>query len=71
MNTKQYVLDLPPSPEKTEAALCLYEQGELTHGQSARAMGLSRAAFLDELGRCGLSPFQYDAAEVLAEAGLR
>lgn len=68
---KQYVLDLPPSPEKSEAVLALYEQGELTHGQSARAMGLSRAEFLDELGRRGLSPFQYDADEVLAEAGLR
>lgn len=68
---KQYVLALPPSPEKSEAILALYEQGELTHGQSARAMGLSRAAFLDELGWRGLSPFQYNADEVLAEAGLR
>lgn len=68
---EQSVLDLPLSPEKPEAILALYEQGELTHGQSARAMGLSRADFLDELGQRGLSPFQYDADEVLAEAGLR
>ncbi len=38
--------------------------------EPASLLGLTRAAFLRELGARGLSPFQYNAAPVLAEAGL-
>lgn len=47
-----------------------YERRELTHGEAAAQLGLTRAEFLSEMGQYGLSPFQYDAAEVLSEAGL-
>jgi hypothetical protein len=30
--------------------------------------GLSRAAFIDALGRYDVTPFQYDADEILADA---
>lgn len=47
-----------------------YEGRELTHGEAASLLGVPRADFLAELGRRGLSVFQYDAAQVLSEAGL-
>jgi len=46
------------------------QRQELTQGEAASLLGLTRAAFLRELGARGLSPFQYNAAPVLAEAGL-
>ena len=56
--------------EAPDTVLARYARRELTHGEAARLLGLSRAALLEELARRNLSPFQYDAAEVLAEAGL-
>ncbi|MDQ2800334.1 MAG: UPF0175 family protein [Armatimonadota bacterium] len=56
--------------ESEEDVFARYERRELTHGEAASLLGLTRADFLRELGRRGLSPFQYDATEVLAEAGL-
>ena len=52
------------------AAVKWYELRRVSQGRAAEIAGLSRAEFLDALGRYGVSPFQYDAAEALGDAGL-
>ncbi len=56
--------------EREDEVFARYERRELTHGEAAALLGLTRADFLGELGRRGLSPFQYEADAVLSEAGL-
>jgi predicted HTH domain antitoxin len=51
------------------AAVKWYELKLLSQERASRIAGLSRAAFLDALGRFGVSPFQYSAEEILEEAG--
>jgi predicted HTH domain antitoxin len=50
------------------AAVKWYEMRLLSQERAASVAGLSRAEFLDALGRFGVSPFQYGADEILAEA---
>jgi hypothetical protein len=47
------------------AAAKWYEMGLLTQGRTADAAGLSRAAFIAELARFEVSPFQESADEAL------
>lgn len=49
------------------AAVKWYETGRLSQSHAAEVAGLSRSDFLDALGRYGVSPFQYDAGEILTE----
>jgi predicted HTH domain antitoxin len=46
------------------AAVKWYELRMLSQERAAELAGVSRAEFLDALGRFGVSPFQYDAAEL-------
>jgi predicted HTH domain antitoxin len=57
---------LPPRP--VEEAIALYEARAVTQGQAAALAGVSRAEFIDALGRAGVSPFQYSAEEAIEEA---
>jgi predicted HTH domain antitoxin len=50
------------------AAVKWYELGLLSQGRAARVAALSRAEFIDALGRFGVTPFQYGAEEILEEA---
>jgi len=50
------------------AAVKWFEMGRLSQGRAAEIAGLPRAAFIDALARFAVSPFQYGAEEVLAEA---
>ena len=50
------------------AAVKWFEIGRLSQGRAAEIAGLPRASFVEALGRFGVSPFQYGAEEVLAEA---
>lgn len=75
MNTAGTVkldLVLPDSIPNEEArlmlALKLYEKGRLTLGQAARAAGCSKRAFIDVLGREGVSILDSDPAELATEA---
>ncbi|MBW8879113.1 MAG: UPF0175 family protein [Acidobacteria bacterium] len=52
------------------AAVKWYELRLVSQGRAAEIAGLPRSEFLDALGRFGVSPFQYGADELLAEAGL-
>ena len=51
------------------AAVKWYELKLLSQERAAQVAGVSRAEFLDVLGRFGVSPFQYEADELLEEAG--
>jgi predicted HTH domain antitoxin len=51
------------------AAVKWYELKLLSQERAARVAGLSRAEFLDALGRFKVSPFQYGYDEILEEAG--
>jgi predicted HTH domain antitoxin len=50
------------------AAVKWYEMRQVSQGRAAEIAGLSRAEFIDSLGRFGVSPFQYDADELIHEA---
>jgi predicted HTH domain antitoxin len=47
------------------AAVKWYEMGALSQGRAAELAGLSRAGFIAELSRFGVSPFQETAEEIL------
>ena len=50
------------------AAVKWYELKIMSQERAARVTGLSRAEFLDALGRFSVSPFQYGPDEILEEA---
>ncbi len=50
------------------AAVKWYERGTVSQGRAAEIAGLSRAEFIDALGRFGVSPFQTSVEELVAEA---
>ena len=50
------------------AAVKWYELRHISQGRAAEIAGLSRAEFLAELRRFGVSPFQASADEILEEA---
>ena len=81
MNTVQVSLELPrgvlsalrqdPSGFVAEmrlaAAVKWYETRRVSQAKAAEIAGLSRAEFLTALARFGVSPFQYDADEIVEE----
>jgi predicted HTH domain antitoxin len=50
------------------AAVKWYELRRVSQGRAAEIAGLSRAEFIDALGRYGVSPFQQTADEVVRDA---
>ena len=50
------------------AAAKWYELRRLSQGRAAEIAGLSRAEFIDALGRYGVSPFQQTTAEIITDA---
>ncbi len=50
------------------AAVKWYEMRILSQAKAAEVAGLSRGEFLTALARFGVSPFQYNADEIVAEA---
>ena len=67
------VLDADDEPLATElllAAVCQwYAEGRISQGLAAEITNLSREAFIDELGRRGVSVLQETADEVLRPLG--
>jgi len=51
------------------AAVKWYEMRRLSQERAAKIAGLSRAEFIEALGKFGVSPFQSSADEILEEAG--
>jgi predicted HTH domain antitoxin len=52
---------------RVAAAVKWYELGRLSQSKAAQVAGISRVEFLAALHRYGVTPFQYDADEILAE----
>ena len=50
------------------AAVKWYERGMVSQGRAAEIAGISRAEFIEALGRFGVSPFQGNAQELITEA---
>jgi len=50
------------------AAVKWYELRRVSQGRAAEIAGVSRSEFIDALGRYGVTPFQYGADEIIAEA---
>ena len=50
------------------AAVKWYESREISQGRAAEIAGVSRAEFIEALGRFGVTPFQVSADELVAEA---
>jgi len=81
MKTVQVSLDLPQSvfsalrqdPDsfmdemRLAAAVKWYEMHQISQAKAAEIAGLSRSEFLTALARFGISPFQYEADEIVAE----
>jgi predicted HTH domain antitoxin len=53
---------------RVAAAVKWYEARRVSQGRAAEIAGLSRAEFIDALGRYGVSPFQQTADEILEDA---
>ena len=51
------------------AAAKWYELGRVSQSKAAEIAGVSRAEFLTALASYGVSPWQYDADEVVQEVG--
>ena len=54
---------------RVAAAVKWYELRRVSQGRAAEIAGLSRAEFLAALGRYEVTPFQYEAADIVDEAG--
>lgn len=50
------------------AAVKWYELRLVSQGRAAEIAGISRSAFIDALGRHGVTPFQVDEAELEEES---
>ena len=50
------------------AAVKWYEMRRLSQGKAAEVAGLSRSEFITALGQFGVTPFQYDADEIIEDA---
>jgi predicted HTH domain antitoxin len=51
------------------AAVKWYEMRLVSQAKAAEIAGVSRAEFLAALARFGVSPFQYEAEEIVQEVG--
>ncbi len=51
------------------AAVKWYEMRLISQSKAAEVAGVSRAEFLSALQRFGVSPFQYEADEIIEEVG--
>ena len=56
---------------RAAAAVKWYENGVISQGKAAEIAGLSRAEFVNALNQFKVSPFQYNADEIVAEVTRR
>ena len=56
---------------RVAAAVKWYENGIVSQSKAAEIAGLSRAEFINALNQLKVSPFQYNADEIVAEVKRR
>lgn len=56
---------------RVAAAVKWYETGALSQSKAAEIAGLSRSEFINALNQFKVSPFQYDADEIVSEVARR
>jgi predicted HTH domain antitoxin len=67
---RKITLDIPDSVELDDkevamlVAASFYEHGKLSLGQAAELVGLTKRAFMEELGKYGVSIFNYPASDL-------
>ncbi len=67
---RKITLELPDSVELNDQEVALlvaasfYEHGKLSLGQAAELVGLSKRAFMEVLGKYGVSIFNYPASDL-------
>lgn len=68
---KKLELSLPEHVNEGEVkfavAAVLFDRGELTSGQAAEMAGVTKRYFLENVGKYGISIFQYTADELKEE----
>ncbi|MEJ7848554.1 MAG: UPF0175 family protein [Pyrinomonadaceae bacterium] len=57
-------VNISSSELKMIIAAKLFEMGELSSGQAAKMVGITRREFLESVGQYGVSIFQYDGVEL-------
>lgn len=60
-------VNVSESQLKMIVAAKLFEMGEMSSGQAAKMVGITRREFLESVGEYGVSIFQYDADELKAD----
>jgi predicted HTH domain antitoxin len=60
--------DAEQQEKRIRAAVALYDARMISQGMGAELAGLSRAEFIEALGRAGVPVVQYSAEEAFAEA---
>jgi predicted HTH domain antitoxin len=72
LNLNSLTLSIPedlPADKRLRLAVALFDAQLLTNGQASEMAEMTRAEFLDALGRFDVTPFQYDdVEEALADA---
>ena len=74
---EEVFLGMQSTPEELAAEMRLaaavkwYEVGRVSQERAAQIAGLGRVAFIEALGRFGVSPFQETAEEIVAAASQR
>ena len=70
----ELTIQLPPEVQHEEAKLLLmiklYETGKLSLGQAAKYAGYSKKAFMEILGKYGVSVFNYEEEDLEREMNL-
>lgn len=61
----QTLVEKALSPIPLGEAIALYTAHSVTQGQAAALAGMTRAEFIEALGKAGVSAFQYDSVEEL------
>lgn len=56
--------------KRLQGAVAMFDTDFVTQGQAAQIPELNRVKFLDALGRCGVTPFQYDWEKALNDAAM-
>lgn len=68
---KELTISLPEDVELQEVkmiiAASLFEQGILSSGQAAELVGITRRLFLEEVGKYGVSIFNYPPSDLTGD----